>query len=33
MVLNDNKTNWLGIAVFGGIVTTLFILAYSSKFI
>jgi len=31
MVLKESKTNWYGVAAFGGIITVLFILALSSK--
>jgi len=31
MVLRESKTNWYGIAAFGGILTVLFILAITSK--
>jgi hypothetical protein len=31
MVLDDGKTNWFGVAAFGGIITVLFLLAYSSN--
>jgi hypothetical protein len=33
MVSKDGKINWIGIAVFGGIVSILLIFAYSSKFL